>query len=105
MTKWEYLAVNEKHGFLMDAKGGYKWNVFRGIMMNDEEVLFKIWVDKKGEEHIDTSCEVFKKWNSNGQNQILNELGDEGWELINVRQEKWGTNNTKTNTYLFKRPI
>ena len=87
MTKWEYLVVDSLSGTLPRKK----FEQMIGLKMNDEHVRFK--TKNKGEE-IDRNCEIYKKWNSFGNNQTLNDLGNEGWELIK-----------SSGPYLFKRPL
>ena len=95
MTKWEYLvfsAVEEvrPHGINNEVLG-YK--------LNDKIILFEV---SQGRNLPNRDGVNYKKYHSNGQNQILNELGDEGWELIKIR----GTSGSRfPPTYFFKRPL
>jgi hypothetical protein len=92
MTKWEYLVVNPITGYM---KGSDYGGTVIGFMMNDKRVLFKT-IMKRGDEKIDPNCDIYLKWMSIGQYQLLNDLGDEGWELIKIRDR---------STYFFKRPL
>lgn len=66
-----------------------------GFMMNGERVLFKkIWDDRNREQIDKDNCENYKRWDSHGKYQLLNYLGDDGWELIK-----------SSGPYLFKRPL
>ena len=91
MTKWEYLVFSP-HMKQIDEGGsvvaGYKWN--------EKIILFEVG---KGRTLPLSDGEIYAKYYSNGQNQILNELGDEGWELIKIRS------NDPTPMYFFKRPL
>mgnify|MGYP000934668049 CR=1 FL=1 len=94
MTKWEYLVVNPITGSLKGTDD-YGRSLI-GFSMNDKRVLFKTIIDKYGKEKFDPNCENFRRWMSIGKNQLLNELGDEGWELIKIRDSP---------LYFFKRPL
>ena len=87
MTKWEYLVLSPHQGYINE---GY---TTVGYKLNEKIILFELREDKK----IDSDGVNYEKYYSNGQNQILNELGDEGWELIKIRGN--------TPTYFFKRPL
>ena len=91
MTKWEYLVLSPHWGYV---DGGYTPSIV-GYKLNEKIILFEVREDKK----IDSDGVNYEKYYSNGQNQILNELGDEGWELIKIR------GNGITPTYYFKRPL
>jgi hypothetical protein len=65
-----------------------------GLQMNDEKVRFKTNITGNNEIIDKKNCEIYKKWHSFGQHQILNDLGNEGWELIK-----------SSGPYLFKRPL
>ena len=92
MTKWEYLVVGELRGVLKGDSG--EWgSTHIGLKMNDEEIRFKTNMEGQNE-RIDRNCEIYKKWHSFGNNQFLNDLGNEGWELIK-----------SSGPYLFKRPL
>ena len=80
-------------GYLKGDNPEYDTGRQIGLKMNDEEIRFKTnmagqqeWIDKK--------CEIYKKWHSFGNHQFLNDLGNEGWELIK-----------SSGPYLFKRPL
>ena len=91
MTKWEYLVLSpHQKGTVIgvDTVIGYK--------LNDKIILFEVSEDRNLPDRDGVN---YGKYNSNGQNQILNELGDEGWELIKIR------GNGITPTYYFKRPL
>ena len=92
MTKWEYLVVGSLTGYLKGTKyesGGEQI----GLKMNDEDIRFK--TNMEGQyERIDRKCKIYKKWYSFGHHQFLNDLGNEGWELIK-----------SSGSYLFKRPL
>ena len=97
MTKWEYLVVGpEIKGALKGhSYGDYSPSSVIGFMMNDKRVLYKKMKDNNKREQIDKeNCENWKRWNSYGQNQLLNHLGSVGWELIK-----------SSGPYLFKRPL
>ena len=86
------------HGSLKGHDHGF--NI--GFMMNDEQVLFETTMGDNGKEQFDRDGENFKRWQSFGQHQFLNYLGDEGWELIKIR----GQNNSAAERfYFFKRPL
>ena len=89
MTKWEYLVLSPHH-----ARHGDLHLV--GYKLNDKIILFDV---SEGRTLPDRDGVNYEKYHSNGQNQILNELGDEGWELIKIR------GNEHTPTYFFKRPL
>ena len=95
MTKWEYLVVG---GSIPGRLKGYDYDMSLGFMMNDEPVLFETTMRDNGSEQFDKDGENFKRWQSFGQHQLLNYLGDEGWELIKIR----GQNH---ELYFFKRPL
>ena len=87
MIKWEYLVFSSILEEFMVV----------GFKLNDEIIRFEI---KGGEMYkFDYDGVNYKKYYSNGQNQILNELGDEGWELIKIRSDR------NAPTYFFKRPL
>ena len=85
MIKWEYLVFSSLKP--MDVLVGFK--------LNDEIIRFEV---NDGERNRYTDDVNYKKYHSNGQNQILNELGDEGWELIKIRGDY-------ELSYFFKRPL
>ena len=88
MTKWEYLVLSPyQKGTVIsvDTVIGYK--------LNDKKILFEV------DSQFARDDVNYDKFHSNGQNQILNEIGDEGWELIKIR------GNERTPTYFFKRPL
>jgi len=90
MIKWEYLVFSSLNE--MEVQVGFK--------LNDEIIRFEGGYDKYGEIYkFDYDGVNYKKYYSNGQNQILNELGDEGWELIKIRSDR------NAPTYFFKRPL
>ena len=91
MTKWEYLVLSPHEGYLADYA-----NITVGYKLNEKIILFEVSEDRK---KFDRDGVNYEKYHSNGQNQILNELGDEGWELIKIR------GNGITPTYYFKRPL
>ena len=91
MTKWEYLVLS--HHLKYDGEGGY---MDLGYKLNDKIILFEVREDRNLPDRDGVN---YGKYHSNGQNQILNELGDEGWELIKIR------GNGITPTYYFKRPL
>ena len=91
MTKWEYLVLSPHQGYIGD--GVY---TTLGYKLNDKIILFEVNEDRNLPDRDDVN---YEKYHSNGQNQILNELGDEGWELIKIR------NNEKSSMYFFKRPL
>ena len=102
MTKWEYLVVGGSiRGRLKGNHGDYDtFNL--GFMMNDEQVLFETTMGDNGKEQFDPDGENLKRWKSFGQHQLLNYLGDEGWELIKIR----GQNNSAADRfYFFKRSL
>ena len=86
MIKWEYLVLSSLKE--MDVQVGFK--------LNDEIIRFEV---NDGERNRYTDDVNYNKWYSNGQNQILNELGNEGWELIKIR------GGDKQLSYFFKRPL
>jgi hypothetical protein len=88
MIKWEYLVLSS----LTEMDVGLV-----GFKLNDEIIRFEVKDGKRNK--FDYDGVNYKKYYSNGQNQILNELGDEGWELIKIR------GNGHTPTYFFKRPL
>ena len=92
MTKWEYLVVGGLSG-LLKGRDSDEGGDQIGSKMNDEDVRFKTNMRGKYEE-IDKNCEIYKKWQSFGHHQFLNDLGNEGWELIK-----------SSGPYLFKRPL
>ena len=96
MTKWEYLVVNPifKHLKGSDRQGRAP---LIGFMMNDKQVLFKT-ITERGYEKVDlnSNCENIRRWGGVGNYRLLNELGDEGWELIKIRDSP---------LYFFKRPL
>ena len=63
--------------------------------MNEKEFPFKTIMDGV-QEKIDPKCENLRRWGGVGNYQLLNELGDEGWELIKIRDSP---------LYFFKRPL
>ena len=85
MTKWEYLVLSHH---LKSTEGGY---MELGYKLNDKKILFEV------DSQFARDDVNYDKYHSNRQNQILNELGDEGWELIKIRGN--------TTTYYFKRPL
>jgi hypothetical protein len=90
MIKWEYLVFSSILEEFMVV----------GFKLNDEIIRFEGGYDKYGERYkFDYDDVNYKKYHSNGQNQILNELGDEGWELIKIRSDG------NAPTYFFKRPL
>ena len=96
MTKWEYLVVNPIHGYLK-ASGGYGMQVQLGFWMNEKEFRLKtIMEGPVPKEKIDPECENLRRWGGVGNYRLLNELGDEGWELIKIRDSP---------LYFFKRPL
>ena len=89
MIKWEYLVFSSILEEFMVV----------GFKLNDEIIRFEGGYDKYGERYkFDYDGVNYKKYCSNGQNQILNELGDEGWELIKIRGDY-------ELSYFFKRPL
>ena len=92
MKKWEYLVVGPLTGYLKGVNYEVRGETV-GIKMNDEEIRFKTNIGGKYE-RIDRTCENYKRWNSHGKYQLLNYLGDNGWELIK-----------SSGPYLFKRPM
>ena len=92
MTKWEYLVLSPHWGYFGD---GYT-NTTVGYKLNEKIILFEVSEDRNKFDHDGVN---YEKYHTNGQNQILNELGDEGWELIKIR------GNEHTPTYFFKRPL
>ena len=92
MTKWEYLVVGGLTGRLKGSNDDYGSTQI-GLKMNDEDIRFKTNMDGQYE-RIDRNCEIYKKWHSFGNHQILNDLGNEGWELIK-----------SSGPYLSKRPL
>ena len=90
MTKWEYLV------FSPHEKTTEWGGVLAGYKLNDKIILFEVREDRNLPDRDGVN---YGKYHSNGQNQILNELGDEGWELIKIR------GNGHTPTYFFKRPL
>ena len=86
MIKWEYLVLSSLKEIDMGLVG---------FKLNDEIIRFEV---KDGERYKCSDDVNYKKYLSNGQNQILNELGDEGWELIKIRGKH-------ASTYFFKRPL
>ena len=88
MTKWEYLVLSPHHGYINE---GF---TIVGYKLNEKIILFEVSEDRK---NFDRDGVNYEKYHSNGNNQILNELGDEGWELIKIRGN--------TPTYYFKRPL
>ena len=91
MTKWEYLVLSPHLEFT-----GHGGSRTLGYKLNDKIILFEV---SEGRNLPDRDGVNYVKYHSNGQNQILNELGDEGWELIKIR------NNDNTPMYFFKRPL
>ena len=91
MTKWEYLVLSPHLEFT-----GHGGSRTLGYKLNDKIILFEV---SEGRNLPDRDGVNYVKYHSNGQNQILNELGDEGWELIKIR------GNEHTPTYFFKRPL
>ena len=97
MTKWEYLVVGPE---ITGALKGHNYGDYHphhkiGFMMNDKRVLYKKRMGKERKVQIDEkNCKNWKRWNSHGQNQLLNHLGSEGWELIK-----------SSGPYLFKRAL
>ena len=89
MTKWEYLVLS--HHLKSLGEGGY---MELGYKLNDKIILFEVREDRNLPDRDGVN---YGKYYSNGQNQILNELGDEGWELIKIRS------NDNTPMYFFKR--
>ena len=89
MTKWEYLVLSPH--LKPTGHGGY---TTLGYKLNDKIILFEVSEDRNLPDRDGVN---YGKYYSNGQNQILNELGDEGWELIKIR------GNGNTPTYFFKR--
>ena len=87
MTKWEYLV------FSPHEKTTEWGGVLAGYKLNDKKILFEV------DSQFARDDVNYDKFHSNGQNQILNEIGDEGWELIKIR------GNERTPTYFFKRPL
>ena len=94
MTKWEYLVVNPILGHLK-PEDGYGTRVEVGFRMNEKAFPFKTIMDGRTEK-IDPKCENFRRWQGVGKYQLLNELGDDGWELIKIRDSP---------LYFFKRPL
>ena len=91
MKKWEYLVVGPFNGHLKGVPGQSTSGSLMGFKMNDEEVRFNTYMDGIYE-RLDRNCEIYKKWiNKHG---FLNDLGDEGWELIK-----------SSDPYIFKRPV
>ena len=86
MTKWEYLVLSPH---LKPTEHGGSTTI--GYKLNDKKILFEV------DSQFARDDVNYDKFHSNGQNQILNELGDEGWELIKIRGN--------TPTYFFKRPL
>ena len=76
MTKWEYLV------FSPHTKSTEWGSVVVGYMLNEKIILFEVSEDRNLPDRDGVN---YEKYHSNGQNQILNELGDEGWELIKIR--------------------
>ena len=94
MTKWEYLVLSPH--LEPTGHGGY---TTLGYKLNDKIILFEVSEDRNLPDRDGVN---YEKYHSNGQNQILNELGDEGWELIKIR----GTSGSRfPPTYFFKRPL
>ena len=91
MTKWEYLVLSPHLEFT-----GHGGSRTLGYKLNDKIILFEV---SEGRNLPYRDGVNYGKYHSNGQNQILNELGDEGWELIKIR------GNGITPTYYFKRPL
>ena len=92
MTKWEYLVFSA----VKEVKPHGIKNEVLGYKLNDKIILFEVREDGNLPDRAGVN---YGKYHSNGQNQILNELGDEGWELIKIR------GNERTPTYFFKRPL
>ena len=90
MTKWEYLVFSA----VEEVKPHGIKNEVLGYKLNDKIILFEVREDRNLPDRDDVN---YEKYHSNGQNQILNELGDEGWELIKIR------GNGNTPMYFFKR--
>ena len=88
MTKWEYLVFSAVY----EVRPQNNIEVL-GYKLNDKKILFEV------DSQFSRDDVNYDKFHSNGQNQILNELGDEGWELIKIR----GSGHTPT--YFFKRPL
>ena len=96
MTKWEYLVVNPIFGHLKGSDG-YGPGVQIGFRMNEKVFRFKtIMEETTRREKIDPECENLRRWGGVGNYRLLNELGDEGWELIKIRDSP---------LYFFKRPL
>ena len=91
MTKWEYLVFSAVY----EVRPQNNIEVL-GYKLNDKKILFEVGGDRNLPARDDVN---YDKFHSNGQNQILNEIGDEGWELIKIR------GNERTPTYFFKRPL
>ena len=88
MTKWEYLVFSTVY----KARPNNNIEVL-GYKLNDKKILFEV------DSQFARDDVNYDKFHSNGQNQILNELGDEGWELIKIR------GSGLTPEYFFKRPL
>ena len=99
MTKWEYLVLSPYHeeGDRNILTNEFNPPVF-GYKLNDKIIIFEVRDDRNLPDRHDAN---YQKYASNGQNQILNELGDEGWELIKIR----GASSRFPPTYFFKRPL
>ena len=91
MTKWEYLVFSAVY----EVRPQNNIEVL-GYKLNDKIILFEVREDRNLPDRDGVN---YGKYHSNGQNQILNELGDEGWELIKIR------GNEPIPTYFFKRPL
>ena len=97
MAKWEYLVVKPIYGYLK-PRDERSTPVQTGFSMNEKEIPFKTIMYGRQERIDSDNCENFRRWESVGNYQLLNELGDEGWELIKIR----GKNSS---FYFFKRPL